>query len=486
MRPVETAARYPASETWWGWPALGVPLLAVAGYLVVSDLRVSAALVIAAALAAWCALAFHRPRVVLSASFLILLIAGTKFRMRDPAASLDGVMDAQILLEIALFAVIGVGALGVWIAEGARLRMRMVETLIVGYAALALLSTLWSIAPALTLVRATQLLIVSGFAIVAVRVLTPQGAVRTACTAVALYVLVFASLAAIFPWASGMDQYLEPNRFAWFSVHPVEAGTLAAIGALGLIAQTRWRRRTSLLPSRRNARLESWELRSWELSAVPLVILLVLTRARGPLLAFVAGLGMVMLMRVRSAVRIPLILITAAVSLVYLASGPDVRGWVASAANQDSSISRLFFRDQTADEVLELNGRLELWDDLRPAIARHSLVGYGYQASRPVVLDAASWASYAHNALLQTVLDLGLVGVLALITLVIVGLFGAMRRGHASWLPATVPALMAFLVLNSFSTESFAGVPGFETLLLFVCVLCSAAVQRDPSMWLTP
>jgi O-antigen ligase len=369
--------------------------------------------------------------------------------------------------------------------------MTTVETLIVGYAAIALLSTLWSVAPALTLVRATQLLIVSAFAIVAVRVLTPQGAVWTACTAVALYVLVFASLAVIFPWASGTDQYLEPDRFAWFSVHPVEAGTLAAIGALGLIAQTRWgpasheknsQPPTSQLPSRRNARPGSWELWSWELSAAPLVILLVLTRARGPLLAFVAGLGMVMLMRVRSAVRIPLILITAAVSLVYLASGPDVRGWVASAANQDSAISRLFFRDQTADEVLALNGRLELWDDLRPAIARHSLVGYGYQASRPVVLDAASWASYAHNALLQTVLDLGLVGVLALITLVIAGLFGAMRPGLASWLPATVPALMVFLVLNSFSTESFAGVPGFETLLLFVCVLCSAAGQRRPAI----
>jgi len=167
---------------------------------------------------------------------------------------------------------------------------------------------------------------------------------------------------------------------------------------------------------------------------------------------------------------------------MYVASGPDVQAWLGSAANQDSAMSRLFFRGQSADTVLGLSGRMELWDDLRPAIAGHSLFGYGYQASRSVVLDVASWAAYAHNALLQTILDLGLIGTLALVALVTIGLFGALfralgatTRGLTPWLRATVAALMVFLVLNSISTESFAGSPGFETSLLFICALCAAS-----------
>ncbi|OLC40014.1 MAG: hypothetical protein AUH43_27465 [Acidobacteria bacterium 13_1_40CM_65_14] len=474
MTRVGTAARYPATETGAGWVVVGVLALAVIGYVGVADLRVSAAVVAAAALTAWGALAFQRPRLALSASFLFTLIAGTKFRIRDAAASLDGVMDAQILLEIALFAVIGVGLVAVWIAgRGDRRGLTAVEALILGYAAIALMSTLWSLAPALTLVRAIQLLIMSALAIVAVRVLTPSGALWTACTAIAAYVLVCAGLAAIFPWASGTFYYEDGFRFAWFSMHPVSVGTLTAIAALGLLSASVFGPPDGL------SRKLGIPLPCY---VIPLVLVLVLTNSRGPLLAFVAGLGIVMLMRVRSSLRALLLLIIASLVLMYVASGPDVQAWLGSAANQDSAMSRLFFRGQSADTVLGLSGRMELWDDLRPAIAGHSLFGYGYQASRSVVLDVASWAAYAHNALLQTILDLGLIGTLALVALVTIGLFGALfralgatTRGLTPWLRATVAALMVFLVLNSISTESFAGSPGFETSLLFICALCAAS-----------
>lgn len=465
------AARYPATEPWAGWVAVAVPALAVVGYLGVSDVRISAALVFAAALTAWGALSWQRPRWALSASFLLLLIAGTKFRLRDAAASLDGAMDAQILTELALFALIGVSLLGVWIAgEGDRRRLTMVEALILGYATIALLSCLWSLAPAFTLVRAMQLLMVSALAIVAVRVLTPSGALWTACRTIALYVLVCAGLAAIFPWAAGTFYYEEGFRFAWFSIHPVEAGTLAAIAALGLLSASLFgaphrARRTVGIPLL--------------FCAIALVLVLVLTNSRGPLLAFVAGLGILMVMRARPSVRAPVILVAASLILIGIASGAEIQRWLASAADQESAMSRLLFRGQSIDAVLGLSGRLELWGDLQPAIAGHLLAGYGYQASRSVLLDVASWAAYAHNALLQTMLDLGLIGTLALAALVTIGLFGAMRHGLTPWLRATVAALMVFLVLNSIATESFAGSPGFETLLLLVCALCAASGQRS-------
>lgn len=470
MMRMAAARRYGASEAWPGLGAVGVLVLAVLGYFALADLRVSAALVAAAALAAWAVLSQQHPRLALSASFLVVLIAGTKFRTRDAAASLDASLDLQIVVEIALFALVGVGVVAVWLVEETRRRLTKAEALILGYAAIAVLSTAWSVAPALTLVRATQLLILSALAILAVRVLAPPAVLWTACAAVAVYVLVCAGLAATFPWTAAAYYDEDSFRFAWFSIHPVEAGTLAAIGALGMLSASvggppRVARRVLGIPL------------PWY--AMALVVVLVLTNSRGPLLAFVAGVGMLLLMRVQSSVRVAVVLITASAALIAIALAPDVRPWLASLANQDSAISRLLFRGQTADTVLELNGRLGLWGDLRPAIAAHALIGYGYQASRSVVLDAASWAAYAHNALLQTVLDLGIVGTSALVALVTIALLGAARSALTPWMRAAVGALMVFLVLNSISTESFAGAPGFEILLLFVCALSAASAGKD-------
>jgi len=108
------------------------------------------------------------------------------------------------------------------------------------------------------------------------------------------------------------------------------------------------------------------------------------------------------------------------------------------------------------------------------------VLGAGYQASRATLLDVASWAGYAHNALMQTFLDLGIAGTVALGLLVAIALSAVVRSRLAPWLRGTSAALMVFLVLNSIGTESFAGAPGFETLLLLVCALCATS---EPSSY---
>ena len=42
-----------------------------------------------------------------------------------------------------------------------------------------------------------------------------------------------------------------------------------------------------------------------------------------------------------------------------------------------------------------------LWDELRSGDDRSPFLGYGYLASRSIILDTAEWAAAAHNALLQ-------------------------------------------------------------------------------------
>jgi O-antigen ligase len=471
-----------------------VLLLVGIGYIAVADLRLSAAVMGIVALAASAAIAASYPRFALSAAFAIVLIAGTKLRIRDASDTLEGALDLQIIGELALYAIVGAGVAAICWTEGlfhgapaeagayrvgradrpggayrtGRLRVQAeltrTEKIILAYAALAVLSTAWSAAAALTLVRAAQLVTVALLAIAAVRVFGESLALWTACASVALYVLMCACLAATTPFAAPTYESIEGYRFSWFSIHPIQAGTFAAIGTLGLLS-------AALLTRRR-------------LLGVPplfyvaaLGAVLVLTNSRGPLLACLAGAAVLVLLQIEARTRTALVLTGGTLAGACVAFGPDLMRWFSDLANQDSALARLLFRGETADTLLALNGRLDLWDTVRPSIAAHPLLGYGYQASRAIVLDAADWAAYAHNALLQTVLDLGIVGTIALLSIIVIGLVGFARGLQRGWTHATLGALLVFLLLNSISTESFAGAPGFETLALFICVL--AAWPRD-------
>ena len=384
--------------------------LVTSAYLGASNLRLVGAVAAFMAVAAWAYFAFHQPRTATIASIGMVLVAGTKFRLREATDTLAGVVDWQIALELGLFAIAGVTVVAV-LARGrfARARSGAGEALVLAYAALALFSTFWSEAPVLTLVRALQLSILAGLAIVSVRVLSPSSAIWTSCCALAIYVLTCALSTALFAPETTADFEDASFRFGWFAVHPIAAGTLAAIGAIGMFSASLFRRagahRIAGIP-----RL---------LMLAALLVILVLTNARGPLLAFAAAAGILILMRASQPVRL-LLFGTACLTLfVFLLTGADFRSWLAEASSHESIFTRMLLREQTVDTVLSLNGRLELWSDLRPAMAAHPVFGYGYQASREVVLDTAPWAAFAHNALLQTMLDLGGVGAVVLIALVV-------------------------------------------------------------------
>jgi exopolysaccharide production protein ExoQ len=452
-----------------------VLMLAATGYVGASHPWLMALAAGCVAMGIWAVLAFRQPRAAVIASFTMLLVAGTKFRSRDATDSLAGIVDSQIVLELGLYALVAIAVVAAAACGRCRrVRAGAAEALIVGYAALALISTIWSQAPALTLVRALQLSIISALAIIAVRVMAPSRAMWMSCSALSTYVLACAMATSIFTAEATVDPDGGAYRFAWFAVHPIAVGTLAAIAGLAMLSPSVFSRagadRVCGLPR--------------PLVLLALVAILILTSTRGPLLAFIAGAGMLMIARMSPPARLRLVAIASAAVLVCAVGGADLRRWLAAAADGDSFISRTFFRGQSVETLLSLNGRLELWSDLRPVIASNPIAGLGFQASRSVVLETAPWAAYAHNALLQATLDLGLAGALIVAGLVAAGFGAAFRSAINPWLRAVVLALMTFLTLNSVSTESFAGSPGFETLLLFLCVLCAAPrrqVQTEPA-----
>ena len=137
-----------------------------------------------------------------------------------------------------------------------------------------------------------------------------------------------------------------------------------------------------------------------------------------------------------------------------------------------------FLRGQDAHLLTSFTGRDELWVSLLRQAFDHFWLGYGYQASRVATLEVADWAGYAHNALLQSLLDVGIVGTLLLVAATATTLLpspgAAVSRERVS---TPVIPLMLFLLVNSITNESFAGAVGSETLAFFITVLAAAQVR---------
>lgn len=447
---------------------IGLALLAAAGYALFSDARATAAAIALAMLAGAGAIAWRRPRAAIWVSLVLLLLAGTKFRLREPTDSLDGVADAQILFELGLFAAVGVAGLAAWLSSRDRAKVGKVELLMAAYVAVALASVLWSAVPLLSLVRAMQLLILAVLAAAAVRVLQPSVSLWAPAAVGAVYTAACAALAATFPWASGTVERAGRVRFAWFSVHPIEVATLAAIVALGATAAILW-------PPHGLSRRRAAAALLYGPAAICATAVLIVTHSRGPLLAFVAGLAILAFLRISARCRPAVVAVAAALLAVFVTAGPDLTEWLFRAATQNRAASRVVLQGQSPDEVLGLSGRMELWTDTRPAVEAHGLFGYGYQASRPILLEAADWTpAYAHNAFLQSLLDVGVAGTLALIALVGIALSALFRPTLPPRVRGATAAFAVFLLVNAITTESFAGAPGLEALVLFICAMCAA------------
>jgi hypothetical protein len=462
--------------------AAGVVLLLTIGYLGASNLWIPAALAGVVALGGWAAIAWRHPRAVLGASFVFVLLAGTKFRIRSAEASLEGQLDAQIVLELILYAAIGVAVATICMATLVRERRwrrpSAAEYVALVYGVIALLSTFWSVAPVLTLVRAAQLLVLLAFAMTSVRVFSPPRALWIASVGVIVYVLLCAALAAGLPSVFGPGEDGDTFRFTWFALRPVGAGTLAALAVVASLSALLRRPPTVSRKLPRNIPRVALGL-----GLLPLVVILLLTKARGPLLACIAGACVLLFYQVRPRRRLELAAVGTALILFTMMLGPDVEGWLATQDTRDSAFSTLLLRGQRSDDVLALSGRLELWEEVRPLVAHRILLGYGYQGSRGPLLDIASWAGYAHNAFLQTLLDLGVAGCIALIAVLAAALIAPFttRDGDRYWLRAAAAGLMVFLLLNALSSESFSAAPGIELLLVFLCALAgapSASVTR--------
>lgn len=418
-------------------------------------------------------LAYRWPARALTASLFLLPLTATKFRRRSAAASLSGELDAQVLFELSLYALLALIAVAAVARKGIRgWRVTRREALLGTYAIIVVSSTAWSAVPTLTAVRGLQTCILMLTGMIAMRVLGPGRLVGTLAAAAIPYVLVCSTLALLFPWAAGQAAvHRGIERFTWFAVHPITAANFASVAALWVFMrmQALWR----------TAPTHAWCL---GLLIVPLLIILGLTRSRGPALALVAAAGFLLVRAHAPRWMIGVFCTAGAIAMATLATaGSPVS--VLSQQTVDAAPVRFLLRGQTVEEVADFSGRAALWEDARGLVSSQPLFGYGYGAARGLLLDIYSWAGHAHNALIQSVLDVGILGALPL-WIAIVGAFITIaigRRWRAARLELTGTAALAYLTffLVSGITETvFAGAPGYDLLLVASAALAVERIGR--------
>jgi O-antigen ligase len=207
--------------------------------------------------------------------------------------------------------------------------------------------------------------------------------------------------------------------------------------------------------------------------------LLTATKARGALLGMAGGIGVLAVTTpsLRKQ-RIGLLLVFVLVLLPLLGVG-------------DQALTRTLIRDQSLEQLTSLSQRTELFEAAWPLVLQRPFFGHGFLATASAFTDLFPWAGEGHNVLLESAYSFGLVGTLAFVVLWVqigLGIARALRSRLVAirHLAGEMAALAAFILLLSVVGDSFAGIPGFETVSMMWLALMSDLLRRHRALTAAP
>ena len=146
-------------------------------------------------------------------------------------------------------------------------------------------------------------------------------------------------------------------------------------------------------------------------------------------------------------------------------------------------------------DLMTISGRTDLWSAAWPEIMSHLALGHGYVASKLVSLQVGIpwYAGHMHNAILETLYNNGLLGLLLLlavnlfITANLVSLYRRSSRREIRQVAISLLALYCFLFLNGITEPYFGGQASAFYLLIIALFgitewlrVFSVAVARVP------
>lgn len=265
----------------------------------------------------------------------------------------------------------------------------------------AVLSSLWSPNPALTIAKSLELLAITIaaaiFVAVAARLFGDRGRIETMLVYALLAALGSAILLNVVLWGSplpttandslplellGEESPVLRPRLILAYAHPLLTADILALTIISLFTA----------PVRKLLKT----------IAIPILLLFLwLADARGPSIALMLAL--------------------AAVIFVWLKRN-TVRATVLTLVASTCLALTLFFQDLLlkpfgfflTDDVYTLNSRTELWTKALGYIAQQPIVGNGYYSARYLLMRDFTWAGHAHNSYIEILLTTGLIGLIVL------------------------------------------------------------------------
>ncbi len=367
-----------------------------------------------------------------------------KFRLRANNDTIQGQADIFVVIEVATYALIA--AFLFWrFKPSFRLRRADACTYLgFAYVLVCVGSALYSPYHALALVRAGQMAVVLAFARSVARHASPAAPHRIA-HAYAVLVTLSVIFGVLVPYPKLPSQ---PGRFTWLYIHPVEAGMLLAIAVIILTAY--------LLGSRVPRSGPRWHLGVYAVLWLICVAALLGTGTRGAALGALVGILIVVATRWRGIRKLEIALL-GAVGLggVALALGPQITAFVA--------------RGESAAQLETLNFRTDLWSVALGDFAQHPLYGFGFTADRGLFLDTTGLGG-GHNAIINLLVDTGLVGTAVWFALLIgigVTAYRLRPRGMATD-RSLVLALLVGMFANSMFTDELGAPANAMCTWLFV------------------
>jgi hypothetical protein len=305
---------------------------------------------------------------------------------------------------------------------------------------IALVSTIWSLVPLFTFVRALQLFVPIGLALLMARIwlTSPDAAVEIWVKTLRLFVRTVTILVLV-GFATG---FWGESRFTWPGAHPGTAAMYIGMALLILLAGGR-----SLLDLRASG---------YVFRVALFGTALYLGKTRGVEAAMILALAVMFWWAARTKPLksyLGVFYYAITVSLVLVAFLPE--------------IARYVLRGGTTGNLMSLSGRIPLWTD-----ALHLLgdgprwfIGFGYGSARVLLPALASWAGTAHNSWLELLLAIGILGPLLLATDVVFILWRASSRASLV-APSLTLSILTLLVVSSISGEGLA-LPSLS-LVMFV------------------
>lgn len=403
---------------------------------------------------------------------ILPLISEIKYRTRSPLASLEGTVDAQVLLELAAWFVGGV--LVVHLLSGIQLRTRPAlrgnYLYLMTFCGMLFFGTALAAPSAVRMVRGFQTIAV----VLVVALLLARGLEHvffsidhlTTIVQFSALILLLATLA-----LPGFDLFTAPSYFGirrvrFLEMHPIGSANLLALVTLLSVFRltTNWSQRRYL---------QLLDL----VSVLAATGLLLATRSR----AVTAGA------------------LSGAVAIIayqaWRSGDRRARAWIQIGLLGVASFGVLFFgsilrfvlRNEGLESLTTLNKRTEILDMVLDVWDTAFFFGHGHLAGRSALLGYFPWAGESHNLLAEILLSYGLLGGALLGVGAIVSILRARRLVRARS-PAGGLYLGLLLLVSAQSTigDGFLGAPGFD-LTAFCLVLVvgwgSASIMSSGSTW---